>query len=461
MKRSNVTLTRRAMLAGGLATLAAGCASTRQYQSASTKSAPRSEFDDYDGVYALSEDHPLGINRFVTDAGTSVLLFADYRSGVVRPLAMAGRDEFTMGPTFDTPSPVEQTVRFVRGRDGHIEALTLQRVDPSASVLRATRIACRDEAIEFESGDAQLAGALNLPPGKGPHPAVVLLHGSGPLGRHSFGPYPRFFNSLGFAVLRFDKRGVGASTGRRLDASTGTPQTLWRAKYPDDLVADALSAHALLRARSDIDARCIGFWGSSEGGMVATQAAAQSRHVAFAINSSGFMGPLWQTILYQGAAMMRAAGSSEDEIEQAVAFNRFWMEVARTGRGYAEFLQRRDAIIRSGKKGWLFYVNAAFTSLEQMQWTWERILSYDSLPALRDVNCPVLGLFGADDVLTDARAASQAMRTALASGGNRDVTVQVLANASHSLMETPGRRGMAPGVFDTLRKWLTAHGRCS
>jgi hypothetical protein len=49
---------------------------------------------------------------------------------------------------------------------------------------------------------------------------TMLLLGSGPLTRYSFGPCPHFFTSLGFAVLIYDKRGTGASTGVRLDAST-------------------------------------------------------------------------------------------------------------------------------------------------------------------------------------------------------------------------------------------------
>jgi len=112
------------------------------------------------------------------------------------------------------------------------------------------------------------------------------------------------------------------------------------------------------------------------------------------------------------------------------------------------------SLVRSGKTDWLFYMKGAFNSLAQMRWAWSHILAFDSLPALRQVNCPVLGLFGQSDVLTDAAEASRAMRRALADSGNPDVTVQVIPNASHSLMETPSRRGMAPGVFDSLGDWL-------
>src|SRR6185503_9539490 len=127
------------------------------------------------------------------------------------------------------------------------------------------------EEVVISSGDAKLAGTLLLPRAKGPHPAIILLHGSGPLTRYSFGPYPHFFTSLGFAVLIYDKRGAGVSTGLRMDASTGT--VMKAAFYPDDLANDALAALRFLQQREDIDPKRIGFWGSSEGGMLTMQVA--------------------------------------------------------------------------------------------------------------------------------------------------------------------------------------------
>ena len=134
------------------------------------------------------------------------------------------------------------------------------------------------------------------------------------------------------------------------------------------------------------------------------------------------------------------------------------MEVARTGKGYEEFLKRRQAIIASGRPALLSYESAAFTSLEQMRWVWEHILSFSPLPALQRVTCPVLGVWGEADPLTDAPKAASAMKEALSKGGNRDVTVKIFRDAGHSLMAT-SRKGMAPEVFVSLRQWLVARVR--
>jgi uncharacterized protein len=103
------------------------------------------------------------------------------------------------------------------------------------------------------------------------------------------GPFPHFFTSLGLAVLVFDKRSSGSSTGTYLPRDT---------YYPEVFLRDAMAAVGVLQARGDIDPRRVGLWGTSEGGMLATQVAAQIQTIAWVINSSGFMMPLWQQVLY-------------------------------------------------------------------------------------------------------------------------------------------------------------------
>jgi pimeloyl-ACP methyl ester carboxylesterase len=418
-----------------------------------------SALQPYIGVYRLGGDHLVGIDRFISDTGDSTLLFCDYETGLVRPLFRVSPTEFAMGPSFAVRSPVELTVQFQMDGQGAAQGLTVRPSGGAATF--ATRHPSRDEEVEFRNGDTKLAGTFIAPATPGPHPAIVLLHGSGPLTRHSFGPWPRFFNSLGMAVLVFDKRGTGASSGVRLDASTGAPATLSTRYYPDDLVEDALAALSFLQGRADVDRKRIGFWGSSEGGTLATQVAARSTDVAFAIDSSGFMGPLWETLLYQAGALARGRAAAQRDVDETIAFTRLWMDVARTGQGYEEFLKRRQTIIDSGKPALLSYESGAFTSLEQMRWVWEHILAFSPLPALRHVTCPVLGVWGEADPLTDAPKAASAMREALSKGGNRDVTVKIFPHAGHSLMETPSRKGMAPGVFAFLRQWLVARIRLS
>ena len=66
----------------------------------------------------------------------------------------------------------------------------------------------------------RLAGRLLRPPGRGPFPAVVIVPGSEPAHRTTYDLWAYFFAAHGFAVLTYDKRGVGASGGTYDRAAT-------------------------------------------------------------------------------------------------------------------------------------------------------------------------------------------------------------------------------------------------
>ncbi|HEU5136926.1 MAG TPA: alpha/beta fold hydrolase [Steroidobacteraceae bacterium] len=396
----------------------------------------------------------LGIDRFITDDGQDTMLISDYSSGVVRRLFPAPDDAFVMGPGFASASPVELTVRFVTDDRGTIKGISLRRADGTQAF--AERVPLNQEEVSFEQADAKLAGTLFMPANEGPHPAIILLHGSGPLTRYKFGPYPHFFTSLGFAVLIYDKRGTGSSTGLRMDASTGT--VMKASYYPDDLANDALAALSFLRRHEGIDSDRIGFWGSSEGGMLATFVASRSKDVAFAINSSGFMEPLWQTLHWQVGAILRAAGAPAADIDRQQAFVDLWMRVARTGKGWEEFKKREQHLVESNGS-WIFQSRGPFTSVEQLRWDWDHVLTFDPLPALEKVTCPVLGVFGELDTATPAARTAENMRRVLTRAGHQDFMIRIFPNAGHSLSELPAKSRMAPGVFETLRSWLLTHVR--
>ena len=75
---------------------------------------------------------------------------------------------------------------------------------PSPTVTTAT----------FPSGNIRLAYRLDVPTtGAGPFPAVVMGHGSGPATRLHMSAEAQRLVGAGFAVLRYDKRGVGDSGG--------------------------------------------------------------------------------------------------------------------------------------------------------------------------------------------------------------------------------------------------------
>ncbi len=117
--------------------------------------------------------------------------------------------------------------------------------------------------VTFESQGVVIAGEISWPPGDGPFPAVVLVHGSGPATRQGNAPLVALFRDLGFAVLAYDKRGTGASGGIYRGVGTRNSDSMIPL-----LAADAAAAARLLAADTRVDTTRIGLAGGSQAGWV-------------------------------------------------------------------------------------------------------------------------------------------------------------------------------------------------
>ncbi len=156
---------------------------------------------------------------------------------------------------------------------------------------------------------------------------------------------------------------------------------------------------------------------------------------------------------------MRADDFTPEQVARAVAFMDQKFEVARTGEGWDRLA---GSMARAAREGWLAYVNAP-SSLESLRWNWEHVLSYDPLPALERMHCPVLVLYGGLDRIVPATHSSGRMEEILRKAGNRDTTVRVFKGANHAFLEAvtggrregPSLRGFVAGYFDAHVQWLS------
>ena len=152
-------------------------------------------YDAFVGDYRVAQDHMLGIDLYVTeDTGEKTLLFSDYQSGVVRRLFPISDTEFVMGPGFEVHEPAELKVRFIKGAKGTVTGIRLQPTYGAESF--AERVPLTEQDVVIANGQVRLSGTLMIPGTKGPHPAIILLHGSGPLTRYLYKGMSRRFFSL-------------------------------------------------------------------------------------------------------------------------------------------------------------------------------------------------------------------------------------------------------------------------
>ena len=219
------------------------------------------------GTYQVGTEHFISVfsNFFC-------LIGFDSQSGKLSMLLPRAENIFVCGAGLET-FPVEAKVDFSTNGPG--ESTGIQWKPNKGTALIGKRVAIPERQVSFKNGETTLAGTLVLPRSKGPHPAVVFIHGSGPAPRAQYRLIADFFALNGIASLIYDKRGCGDSTGD------------WHTSGFNDLAADALAGLELLRNRPEINNRQIGLWGISQGGWLVGLAASQSTNVAFIINVSG------------------------------------------------------------------------------------------------------------------------------------------------------------------------------
>lgn len=318
------------------------------------------------------------------------------------------------------------------------------------------------EKVRFRGDGADLAGTVFLPRVEPPWPGVVLVHGSGAQDR--FGPFGYHWlvadglARSGVAVLTYDKRGVGVSSGN------------WRSAGFRTLARDASAALAHLAERHDVD--FVGLWGISQAGWVAarvTQGDPSPAFVALVSAAGAAVTPAEQNT-YNVTAELRRMDVSGPTIEQVRrAWSLLYAAVRDSSRstdgGTGSLAAMVHKLTRSGVPERLL-PPAEVTRAESGYRPWyERLdLDFDPLPVWKTYRVPLLAVFGALDRSTPSRRVARELRRVRAGGARTEV--RVYPGANHFLLEAreggvdelPGLRRFVPDVFSLMATWMRSRG---
>ncbi len=399
----------------------------------------------YTGVYQWEPNAFLYVQMWSEFTGKNQLVAFD-ESGEVRTLYPIDRDRFFAGPGAAVPTAIESRIDFQRNGEGKVISLTWRKEGASPRTARLVEIEKRED-VAFSNGGIRLAGTLISPMIAGKHPAIVLVQGSGAEDREYMLPFARFLIRHGVAILGYDKRGVGGSTGD------------WNTASFDDLAGDVVAAFEYLKTRSDIEPSQIGLLGWSQAGWVMPLAAIRAKGIAFLISISGAGVSPAETTIDEAEREMAAAGLRPEGIQRIVALMKLQYEFARTGRGWDEYATARARIIAqfgSAPKTFPGTPNDPYWQFIR------RLYFYDPGPALRQLQTPVLALFGELDDNILAGKNKNAWEAALKAANNPDYALRIIPRADHLQLEArignnaemASLQRFAPLYFTTVQDWL-------
>jgi pimeloyl-ACP methyl ester carboxylesterase len=321
---------------------------------------------------------------------------------------------------------------------------------PGAFAQTDTTTFRSEDVTYWNTADSvKLAGTLTIPnyPTRKRFPAMVIVSGSGPEDRDGVSAVVRrgpkvykalaeYLSARGFAVLRFDDRGVGGSTAGKKPVNQTTTE---------DVARDGAAGVAFLRTQSVVSPEKVGLAGHSEGSDAAAMVAAADPRVAFVVSLAGAGVPGGRLMVQQNRDVLRSQRFDSTLTEAyTTAFYQPWIEqIARNNdtaslrrvvrEGFLRLRTRLDSAslvklgVVAGREKAAIEQLTAMGSLPWMRY----FVTHDPATDWQRVRCPVLALNGTLDVQVNADQNLAAIESALRKGGNRSVKTVKMPGLNH------------------------------
>jgi len=374
--------------------------------------------------------------------------FMDGHSGRLFP---TGDGTFESGPGWSGRKPV-----ILRASLGDCAARSITWRPENAPALTGTRVAQRVVPFNVAARDVSLYGELHLPEKNKPRAVVILHYGSGGDAATVYNYVQHLLPLDDIAVVVFDKRGTGRSTGS-LTAHIG------------QLADDMIPVVNAVRQMPQVQGLPLGLMGESQGGWVVPLVATKTP-VDFVVVSYGLaisMAEEDHQELLQGLEWRNAG---PDEIARAEAVRKITHRIV-----LSHFTEGVDELERlkaaHGNEDWFKALRGDFTDAlthtppEQMDAVRKFLsmpydIEYDPKPVIASVKPPMLWVLAARDTEAPSKTTIAILRELQAKG--RPIDLAVFPNADHGIIEFAGDKPdsdladhTAPGYFELLADWIT------
>ena len=344
----------------------------------------------------------------------------------------------------------------------------------SFSGMNQMKINHKEQEITYRNNAAgiTLAGTLTLPYSQTKNPAVILVPGYGPhdrdvtaMGHKLFKVIAEHLTSQGIAVLRYDKRGIGKSTGD------------WNSVTSKELAGDVLAGIEYLKTRDEIRHDAIGLIGLSEGGLIAAMVGAQSPDINFAVLMAPYVALGVDNLVYQSGEQLRADGASAEFIAHDQITRKAMYTIAKqepnaqvAAQKIKELLTEYVVQLPASQKHEAAKLPWAFTESNIGMWSnvllsvpYQFYLNYDPSAVLETLKIPVLTIVGSHDPITSPHKIVPVLTHAFEKSGHKDFTIIELPNLNHSFQTCKTgsmaeyatiKETIAPIALKTITDWI-------
>lgn len=309
--------------------------------------------------------------------------------------------------------------------------------------------------VVFENEGASLSGTLYLPRDQPVRGALVVTHGASSAlrDRALYLHLREMLPPLGMAVLLYDRRGSGGSTGVLADSDYAV------------LARDALAGRRVVIDQLQLPQDRVGFWGLSQGGWLAMLAGSQEADAAFVISVSAPLVTPDVQMMFASESILAIKGYDDSEIAVALAARRAVDGHLRGELTAAEAQPLLDAAI---SRPWFGDIYMSPRLGDPATSRWLREMRHDPLTILPDLHAPTLLIYGAEDPWIPVE--ESARRFADLRLANPDISIAVLAGLDHAMMRgrSPAHQidpeymreeaPNAPAYFALITAWLTGRG---
>jgi pimeloyl-ACP methyl ester carboxylesterase len=419
------------------------------------------EIEKYIGEYKLPSGEWVTIGKMGPTVETARILYFNWESGRFGRIKPLENNRFCVQAweTPDTSCKIE--LKHLYNKSGRPVALLIAEKDGKENYAEPFE-PYDEQEVTFPNGDVTLSGTLRIPKGANPAAAIVLIHGSGPGTRTQLSIISSFFSRLGMAVLTYDKRGCGSSTGD------------WKKVDLDVLADDALAGALWLKTQSGLKIDHVGLWGISQGGWIGPLAAAKSDEVSFVINSSGPGTSLRRQDTFMMANVLKASGFSQEEIDFVIATLNTLYDYGR-GKIKAEALEAAMEKAKANPKMGDLVMSVKDVTPENLYkgqaigdpaWFFHMNPDNDGAAPYRKIHCPLLVTYGKLDYTVPVDESVEMISKALKESGNKDYMIKVIDTAGHGFARMQESNPMAQtepyefvrDYFSTQENWLRLHG---